>query len=93
VSAVFSKVMAYGQGVGVGKGSDYWTRIMKVFELLQVLLHNREEPIDINQRLIATELFEEDRFSKLFFEVRVFNQRIRMLHPETRKWVEIEQLK
>lgn len=53
-----------GQGE---KGSDYWTRIIKVFELLEVLLHHREETIDINQRLIATELFEEDRFSKLFF--------------------------
>lgn len=40
---------------------------MKLFDLLEVLLHNREETIDINQRLIATELFKEDRFSKLFF--------------------------
>lgn len=49
------------------KDSDYWSRIMKLFDLLDVLLHNRGETIDINQRLIATELFEDDHFSKLFF--------------------------
>lgn len=49
--------------------------------------------LDINQRLIASELFEDNSFMRMFFEVKTLNQRIRISHPYHKKWVEIEAIR
>ncbi len=66
--------------------------MLKVFDLFEVLLVNRFATIDINQRIIATQLFEKDIFNRMLFEIKVYNQRIRMLHPQFKKWTEIQQI-
>lgn len=53
IKSIFSKVAKHNDKTGA-----YWIRILKLFDLLEVVLHHRGTTIDINQRLIATELFE-----------------------------------
>lgn len=36
------------------KNNIYWNKIIKIFDLIQILLLYHEKPIDINQRLIST---------------------------------------
>lgn len=66
---------------------------MKIFHLLQVFLTYKEDNIDINQRLISTELFENNIFGRIFFDIKVNNQRIRIMHPQKGKWIELEQIR
>ncbi len=48
------------------KNDQYWKKILKIFDFIDILLYYKEEVIDINQRLISTELFEHKAFDRLF---------------------------
>lgn len=48
------------------KNDQYWKKILKIFDFIDILLYYKEEVIDVNQRLISTELFEHKAFDQLF---------------------------
>jgi hypothetical protein len=75
------------------KNANYWTKIGKVMNVLEVLTSFKAGRIDINQRLISSELFEHNAFTRIFFDIKAVNQRIRMHHPISKRWVEIDQLR
>jgi hypothetical protein len=78
---------------GGEKSAAYWGKIGKVLNVLEVLTSFKAGRIDINQRLISSELFEHNAFTRIFFDLKAVNQRIRMVHPGSRRWVEIEQVR
>jgi hypothetical protein len=51
INTIFSKIIT---SFSSEKNLVYWTRITKLFDLLEVLIHYRDATIDINQRLIST---------------------------------------
>lgn len=55
--------------------------------MFDVLLSFKGKTIDINQRQISTELFNNGSFSRIFFEIKVSNQRIRINNPYQKRWM------
>lgn len=85
VKRIFNAVL----GEGGEKSASYWQRVDKLLDLLHVLLTFKESRIDVNQRLISTELFENSAFSRLFVDLRVQGTHIRYAHPHQRRWVDL----
>jgi hypothetical protein len=54
----------------------YWTRLLELVELLNVLMFDRGSPLDINQFLISDELFVAGQYAKVFPALRVQGERI-----------------
>lgn len=45
----------------------YWNKMAKIMKILEVMISFKGLRLDINQRLIASELFEDSTFMRMFF--------------------------
>lgn len=60
------------------KNQHYWLNIEKIMKLLMTFIYLNNSTIDINQRLISEELFENKTFDKIFFMLKISGQRIKV---------------
>jgi hypothetical protein len=60
------------------KNDMYWINIQKILKLFMTLIYLNNSTIDINQRLLSEELFENKTFDKIFFITKIAGQRIKI---------------
>jgi hypothetical protein len=56
----------------------YWINVQKILKLFMTLIYLNDSTIDINQRLLSEELFENKTFDKIFFMIKITGQRIKV---------------
>jgi hypothetical protein len=59
-------------------------------------IHVNDQTIDINQRLISEELFENKLFDKVFFGIKIKDSKIKIQikeHKTKTKYIDIEDIK
>jgi hypothetical protein len=74
------------------KDALYWKHIKVLLQLMKVFLFLDGNSVDINQRVVADELFDQQLFEIIFFPIRVQADKIQIFSSDFNKFINVELL-